>query len=163
MAEPVSRNAPCPCGSGKKYKNCCYERDAREQGARKRKRTLLAAGAGVALLVAVFLGAALYIRAQPGPYDDLARCLSQRGYKLYGASWCSHCAEQKSIFGKSFEYLDYVECSGPDGRGVNQTCKDAGIEKLPTWEAPEGEKTTGVLEPAELSVSSACPLAAARQ
>jgi hypothetical protein len=20
----VSRNAPCPCGSGKKYKNCCY-------------------------------------------------------------------------------------------------------------------------------------------
>lgn len=22
----VSRNAPCPCGSGKKYKNCCYEK-----------------------------------------------------------------------------------------------------------------------------------------
>src|SRR5271163_410943 len=20
----TSRNAPCPCGSGKKYKNCCY-------------------------------------------------------------------------------------------------------------------------------------------
>ena len=20
----ISRNAPCPCGSGKKYKNCCY-------------------------------------------------------------------------------------------------------------------------------------------
>ena len=20
----VSRNAPCPCGSGKKYKHCCY-------------------------------------------------------------------------------------------------------------------------------------------
>jgi hypothetical protein len=20
----LSRNAPCPCGSGKKYKNCCY-------------------------------------------------------------------------------------------------------------------------------------------
>jgi hypothetical protein len=19
-----SRNAPCPCGSGRKYKNCCY-------------------------------------------------------------------------------------------------------------------------------------------
>jgi hypothetical protein len=23
----ISRNAPCPCGSGKKYKNCCYHRD----------------------------------------------------------------------------------------------------------------------------------------
>lgn len=23
QADKVSRNAPCPCGSGKKYKNCC--------------------------------------------------------------------------------------------------------------------------------------------
>jgi hypothetical protein len=22
----LSRNAPCPCGSGKKYKNCCYSK-----------------------------------------------------------------------------------------------------------------------------------------
>ena len=22
----IPRNAPCPCGSGKKYKNCCYEK-----------------------------------------------------------------------------------------------------------------------------------------
>ena len=23
----VGRNKPCPCGSGKKYKYCCYEKD----------------------------------------------------------------------------------------------------------------------------------------
>ena len=23
----ISRNAPCPCGSGKKYKKCCYGKD----------------------------------------------------------------------------------------------------------------------------------------
>lgn len=23
----ISRNNPCPCGSGKKYKNCCYRMD----------------------------------------------------------------------------------------------------------------------------------------
>jgi len=23
VEENTSRNAPCPCGSGKKYKNCC--------------------------------------------------------------------------------------------------------------------------------------------
>ena len=23
----LSRNAPCPCGSGKKYKHCCYGKD----------------------------------------------------------------------------------------------------------------------------------------
>jgi SEC-C motif len=22
----ISRNAPCPCGSGKKYKHCCYKK-----------------------------------------------------------------------------------------------------------------------------------------
>src|SRR2546427_10158864 len=26
--KPVSRNAPCPCGSGKKYKRCCLGRAA---------------------------------------------------------------------------------------------------------------------------------------
>ena len=25
-ASPIGRNDPCPCGSGKKYKKCCYER-----------------------------------------------------------------------------------------------------------------------------------------
>src|SRR6266851_6013676 len=25
--KPISRNAPCPCGSGKKYKRCCFDRE----------------------------------------------------------------------------------------------------------------------------------------
>ncbi|HLA78685.1 MAG TPA: SEC-C metal-binding domain-containing protein [Vicinamibacteria bacterium] len=25
---PVGRNEPCPCGSGRKYKRCCLEKDA---------------------------------------------------------------------------------------------------------------------------------------
>ena len=27
MTPPLDRNAPCPCGSGKRYKSCCYARD----------------------------------------------------------------------------------------------------------------------------------------
>ena len=27
QAAKVGRNAPCPCGSGKKYKQCCYDKD----------------------------------------------------------------------------------------------------------------------------------------
>ena len=27
----VSRNAPCPCGSGKKYKKCCFKKDRVEE------------------------------------------------------------------------------------------------------------------------------------
>jgi hypothetical protein len=26
--KPVGRNDPCPCGSGRKYKQCCLEKDA---------------------------------------------------------------------------------------------------------------------------------------
>ena len=29
----ISRNAPCPCGSGKKYKHCCMAKDRAEQSA----------------------------------------------------------------------------------------------------------------------------------
>lgn len=33
MTGRVGRNDPCPCGSGKKYKKCCYDSDiARESG-----------------------------------------------------------------------------------------------------------------------------------
>ena len=27
MAQKVKRNDPCPCGSGKKYKKCCWEKE----------------------------------------------------------------------------------------------------------------------------------------
>jgi len=27
----INRNSLCPCGSGKKYKNCCYAKDAKEK------------------------------------------------------------------------------------------------------------------------------------
>ena len=36
----AGRNAPCPCGSGKKYKHCCLPKDedaAREASAQKKK------------------------------------------------------------------------------------------------------------------------------
>lgn len=28
MNEQIGRNNPCPCGSGKKYKQCCFQKDA---------------------------------------------------------------------------------------------------------------------------------------
>jgi hypothetical protein len=34
MENQVGRGQPCPCGSGRKYKNCCYRRDAEAAGGR---------------------------------------------------------------------------------------------------------------------------------
>jgi hypothetical protein len=34
MADKINRNAPCPCGSGKKYKQCCLGKDQSPRHAR---------------------------------------------------------------------------------------------------------------------------------
>jgi hypothetical protein len=34
MTNQAGRGQPCPCGSGRKYKNCCYRRDAEAAGGR---------------------------------------------------------------------------------------------------------------------------------
>ena len=31
-SQHVGRNAPCPCGSGRKYKHCCLNRDQKQSG-----------------------------------------------------------------------------------------------------------------------------------
>jgi len=51
MVEKVERNAPCPCGSGKKYKNCCMRKDSQQQtvppmGKRKFKAVVLSQPSG---------------------------------------------------------------------------------------------------------------------
>jgi hypothetical protein len=154
----TSRNAPCPCGSGKKYKSCCYEKDAKPAGGLKGKQNLVIA-AGVALIVVlIFGGMAVYSGTRPGPYDDFAKCLTRKGFKMYGASWCSYCTEQKTLFSSSFKHVDYVECADPAGGGVLQMCKDRGVEKLPTWFVSGGQKVTGVLSLADLSQRSGCEL-----
>ncbi|XP_030535813.1 thiol-disulfide oxidoreductase LTO1 isoform X2 [Rhodamnia argentea] len=68
---------------------------------------------------------------------SLARHLHSIGAKMYGAFWCSHCLEQKQMFGRdAAKILDYVECF-PDGykKGtkIAKQCADVGIEGFPTW------------------------------
>lgn len=48
MTKKIGRNDPCPCGSGKKYKNCCMKKEQEQaaakytsSGKRKFKATVL--------------------------------------------------------------------------------------------------------------------------
>ena len=43
--------------------------------------------------------------------DDFAKCLTQKSVVMYGAYWCPHCQAQKKLFGSSFKYVNYVECT----------------------------------------------------
>eukprot|EP00268_Persea_americana_P042474 TRINITY_DN4250_c0_g2_i3.p1 TRINITY_DN4250_c0_g2~~TRINITY_DN4250_c0_g2_i3.p1 ORF type:complete len:364 (-),score=78.52 TRINITY_DN4250_c0_g2_i3:336-1427(-) len=67
----------------------------------------------------------------------LAKHLQLIGAKMYGAFWCSHCLEQKQMFGQeASKILNYIECF-PDGAGkgrkMAKMCEGTGIEGFPTW------------------------------
>ena len=84
MSTTVARNAPCPCGSGKKYKQCCQQTGGAEAARRTRKvrimGSVLAAcaivagwqfGRQVGLIVAgagvLLLGLYLFVLDDPPP------------------------------------------------------------------------------------------------
>ena len=64
----------------------------------------------------------------------LAKYLTDHGAAMYGAYWCSHCADQKAMFGDALRYVHYVECD-PAGKDANPVlCTQKGINAYPTWE-----------------------------
>jgi len=78
---------------------------------------------------------------------SLAKHLKATGAQMYGAFWCSHCLEQKVLFGAEAvrEGFGYVECF-PDGykRGttMSEVCKAADLQGFPTW-VINGQKLEG--------------------
>lgn len=94
----------------------------------------------------------------PGRYDELAKCLKDKGAIFYGAFGCSHCQNQKALFGKSAQFLPYVECSTPDGNNTREECTRAGVGKYPTWQFPDGSRESGEVSLRYLSEKTTCPL-----
>ncbi|GKV44143.1 hypothetical protein SLEP1_g51356 [Rubroshorea leprosula] len=88
---------------------------------------------------------------------SLARHLHSIGAKMYGAFWCSHCLEQKQIFGsEASKLLDYVECfpnGYKKGTKIARACADAGIEGFPTW-VINGQVLSGEQELTDLAEAS---------
>lgn len=92
----------------------------------------------------------------PGQYDDFAKCLSDKGVKMYGAYWCPHCMSQKRMFGNSWKHINYIECSLPNKSGQTLNCRQAGIRSYPTWEFQDGKRIEGTLSFDKLSQYSNC-------
>lgn len=89
---------------------------------------------------------------EDGQYDDFAKCLTEKGVVMYGAEWCSHCKNQKKMFGSSFQYIDYVEC--PDNPSL---CNSEGITGYPTWKIG-GSLYSGERSLESLALRSGCTL-----
>jgi hypothetical protein len=92
-------------------------------------------------------------------YDGFAKCLSSKGIKMYGAYWCPHCADQKAEFGRSFRYVNYVECAIKGSREQTAACKAAGIQHYPSWQFGADTKPVEAIFPLqELSDKTGCSL-----
>ncbi len=94
--------------------------------------------------------------------SEFAKCVKTSGALFYGAFWCPHCQNEKSLFSTFFESaekdLPYVECSTPDSNGQLQVCKDQGIAGYPTWKFADGSSQEGELTLQELSDKTSCPV-----
>ena len=122
------------------------------------------AGIGRNLLVAVLIAGAFagafYLgkRKRASRLDSFARCLADKQAQMYGLYWCTHCAEQKELFGSSFKHIPYIECGIKGSRAEEPVCAQAGVKEFPAWQFANGERHTGVLSLQALSEKSGCRL-----
>jgi len=82
--------------------------------------------------------------------ENFAKCLTEKGAKMYGSATCSHCANQKALFKDAFKYVNYTEClSNPD--------QCTGLEGVPAWEI-DGKIIIGEQSLSKLAELSGCEL-----
>ncbi len=89
----------------------------------------LVAAATTAFALAVFIDV-----TPASPYQEaLARHLADTGARMYGAYWCPHCQEQKTLFGAAAARLPYVECDARGAGARPDLCAIEGVRVYPTW------------------------------
>lgn len=118
------------------------------------------------ILAIVILAVALLAYGQWSnrPADDggrlvgFAECLKNEGAKFYGTFWCSHCQDQKDLFGSAKDSIPYIECSTADGRGQLQVCAEANIQGYPTWVFADGSEQAGTMTLEALAEKTGCEL-----
>ncbi len=77
---------------------------------------------------------------------------------MYGLYWCEHCADQKEMFGSSFQYIPYVECGIQGSRAEAPACIAAGVKNFPAWKFADGSVIEGTRPLKFLSEKSGCSL-----
>ncbi len=91
----------------------------------------------VTLMIIVLLVAMLYFftdwfsmitgySVSEGEKTNVAQCLASKEVVMYGTDSCKYCKKQKSLFGDSFGFINYVECSANVKACI-------GLEGYPAW------------------------------
>ncbi|MBR9700671.1 hypothetical protein GOV11_02295 [Candidatus Woesearchaeota archaeon] len=140
----------------RKKKSKAREEQAHLRRAQFRKRQRNKKILNYSILTIIIIAAAygIYVAlddSRPGEYDDFAKCITTEGAIMYGTDWCPHCQDQKRMFGRSFKYVNYINCD------VNPTaCQLAGVDSYPTWVFSDGVASSGVQDLAFLADKTGC-------
>jgi|SRR3989338_176088 len=98
---------------------------SREKSATKKsnkKIALISIISALLVLAGIGIGVSFANANKPGPVDDFARCLTENGAVMYGASLCKYTAGQKAMFGNSMRLIDYRDFT-----------EDSNVKITPTW------------------------------
>ena len=82
---------------------------------------------------------------------EFAECITESGAVFYGTNWCSHCNDQKEIFGQHMDKITFVDCDAGD------LCARNGVTAFPTW-IINGEKYLGTKSPEVLAALTGCEI-----
>ncbi len=98
----------------------------------------------VFILIAAGIGFSYMNSKKPGPLDDFAQCLTDKGAVMYGATWCKYTNAQKAMFGNSMRFIDYRDFS-----------ENPEVKKTPTWFI-DGQKYENTQSLDKLALVSGC-------
>ena len=93
-----------------------------EKKPNNRKLIFIITSSVIVVLIAAGIGFSFVNSSKPGPLDDFAKCLTQKGAVMYGASFCKYTSAQKGMFGNSMKFIDYRDFT-----------EDSNIRITPTW------------------------------
>ena len=99
------------------------QQQTQEQHSKGSKSKYYVIASVIGVIILAVSAYSVYSLNKPGPYDNFAKCLSEKGAVMYGAmDWCKYTQGQKAMFGKSFKFINYHEFD-----------ELPGIKKTPTW------------------------------
>ncbi len=127
----------------------------RNPSSKSRTKTFFTYGVVLLLLAGAYLAGRYY---KGHKYDSFAKCLADKQAKMYGLYWCPHCADQKRMFGDSFQNVPYIECAIRGSHELAPECKAAGVKLFPSWQFGLEAPKEGVLSLDELSQKTGCKL-----
>lgn len=81
----------------------------------------------------------------------LWKCLTEKWAVFYWTERCSHCKNQKSLFGSAMPVVPFVDCDKE-----KEKCTAAWIQWYPTWVFADGSKAEWTQQLAVLAQKANC-------